>query len=248
MACKEKNKVLPYLLGELHDQGREPFQDHVEMCEECDEIFKAFEETGKLLRKRTFRKVPARLADNCLRRIRMKSSHQRKSYRFEAMLDRFTLWPQPVWRWALLVVIFFGGLGLGKILFDPPTWFERYDKLTSNNSSLNDLNENRALRNYLLSVETLFLNLSNMDDPSLLDDKEWEMEMEITREVLHRTREVKNHFENRDQELYHLVTEIEWVLEDVIGTAEIDLAELSADVRQTIDARQILTKIHGFIS
>lgn len=248
MACKEKNKVLPYLLGELHDQEQEPFQNHVEMCGECDELYKGFEETGKLLQKRVFRKIPAGLADNCLRRIRMERSHPRKASRFETLLDRFTLWPHPAWRWALIVVVFFGGLGLGKILFDPPTWFERYNQLSSNNSPLNDLNENRALRNYLLSVETLFLNLSNMDDPSLLDDKEWEMEMEITREVLHRTREVKNHLENRDQELYQLVTEIEWVLEDVIGTAEINLAELSADVRQSIDERQILTKIHGFIS
>jgi hypothetical protein len=43
-----------------------------------------------------------------------------------------------------------------------------------------------------------------------------------------------------------LVTEIEWVLEEVVEAAELDFAGLAEDIRRTIGDRRLLVKIHGF--
>jgi hypothetical protein len=248
MACEKKNHVLSDILGELPDEERKTFRKHATTCMECKELLKEFEETQQLLERRALPEAPEDLVEGCLRKIGKENRHTTRASVFGRLLNRLAWWQEPAWQWAVLVIVFCGGLGLGKILFDPPTWVERYGKLVRNRPMQNSVNENRSLRNYFLSVETLFLDLSNMDDRSLLDDEEWDMEMDITREVLHRTRQIKNDVKDRNNEIYQLVTEIEWVLEDMLGTEEFDFAGLSKDVRQVIDERQLLTKIHEFIS
>jgi len=248
MACHDKEKTLSYILGEIVPQEEAPLKDHMGTCQECSTLLDAVEETRQILGKRRLPKEPAGLADRCMQKIQTEHPDKRKASRSWSPLDRLLIWPVPVRRWAFITVVFCLGIGFGKVLFNPPTWLERYEYLFNNETIFDDGNPNRVLHNYLLGVETLFLNLSNMDDPSLLNDDEWEMEMDVTRKMLHRTRQIKNRVEREDDALYHLVNEIEWVLDDIIGTAEINLAGLSRDVRETIDKQQLLTKIHGFIS
>ena len=244
MACKQQEKVVSFVLGELSHQNRERFREHAESCPECHQFLQEFEETGKIIGTRTLPSAPAGLIDDCLLRIRRAGQNRKAS-----IVERF-FHPRlrPGLQWAAIIVVFFMGLGLGKLLFKPPTWLGRYGRLAQNRTAIHHINDNRALRSYLLSVEMLFLDLSNMDDPALLDDDEWDMEIQITREILQRTRQIKNSLGDRDHQLYQLVAEIEWVLEDVLGTANIDVAGMPTNVRQAIDDQQLLTKIHEYIS
>ena len=248
MACRMKKQVLPYFLGELCEEEKEVIQNHVETCPECGGLLEEFEETGRLLKRRMFPELPDGVAKECLQKIGSETRPWRGASVLEKLLDRFTLRPKVVWRWAVLVVVFCSGLCLGKFLFDPPTWLERYERMVRSREMSGRIDENWSLRNYLLSVETLFLDLANMDDPALLDEEDWIMEREIAHEILSRTRRMKDVAEDGNPELYRLVLEIEWVLEDVLGSAEVNLADLSKDVRQSIDERRLLAKIHNYIS
>ena len=232
------------MLGELSLQNSEQFHEHVEHCPECHQLLQEFEETGKILGNRTLPSAPDGLVGDCLLRIRKAGRDQKASIAERFFLPRL----RPGLQWAAIIVVFFMGLGLGKLLFQPPVWLERYGRLAQNRAASLPIDDNRAMRSYLLSVEMLLLDLSNMDDPALLDDDEWDMEIQITREILQRTRQIKNRLGDGDRRLYQLVAEIEWILEDVLGTANIDVAGLPPDVRRAIDDQQLLTKIHEYIS
>ena len=244
MSCKQRENVVSFVLGELSHHNSEQFHEHVKHCPECHQLLQEFEETGKILGSRTLPNAPNGLIGDCLLRIR-RSGRDRKA----SIVERFFL-PRlrPGLQWATIIVVFSMGLGLGKLLFQPPAWLERYGRLAQNRETFLPIDDNRAMRSYLLSVEMLLLDLSNMDDPALLDDDEWETEIQITREMLQRTRQIKNRLGDGDRRLYQLVAEIEWVLEDVLGTTNIDVAGLPPDVRRAIDDQQLLTKIHEYIS
>jgi hypothetical protein len=244
MACKQREDVVSFVLGELSHQNSEPFHEHVKHCPECHQLLQEFEETGNILGSRTLPSAPDRLVDDCLLRIRRAGRDQKASIVERFFLPRF----RPGLQWAAIIVVFFMGLGLGKLLFQPPAWLERYGRSAQNRAVFLPIDDNRAMRSYLLSVEMLLLDLSNMDDPALLDDDEWDIEIQITREILQRTRQIKDRLGDGDRRLYQLVVEIEWVLEDVLGTANIDVAGLPPDVRRAIDDQQLLTKIHEYIS
>jgi len=244
MACKQRENVVSFVLGELSHQNSEPFHEHVKSCPECHQLLQEFQETGKILGIRTMPSAPDGLVGDCLLRIRNAGQDRKASIDERLFLPRL----RPGLQWATIVMVFFMGLGLGKLLFQPPVWLERYGRLAQNQVAFLPIDDNRAMRSYLLSVEMLLLDLSNMDDPALLDDDEWNTEIQITREMLKRTRQIKNRLGDGDLRLYQLVAEIEWVLEDVLGTANIDVAGLPPNVRRAIDDQQLLTKIHEYIS
>jgi hypothetical protein len=248
MNCKERDKVLSYILGELEQKAAVLFQKHVKACSDCRKLIREFQETGQILKNRTLPKVPVELEKKCLREIKKITRSRSKASLFEGVMTRLPLGLKPAMQWALIVIVFCGGVGLGKLLFDTPGWLRIPDRLTPSGSILTSGDENRALHNYLLSVETLFLDLSNMDDPVLLDKEEWSHQMQIARRALNRTRQIKKYTEIGDQPLHQLLTEIEWALEDILTTASIDMAGLTQDFRQTIGESKLLTKIHGFIS
>ena len=247
MACKEREKVLTYFLGELEQEAAVPFEKHLEVCSDCRNLIREFQETAQILQNRTLPKAPVELEKKCLREIKKITQSRSKASLFDGVLTRLPLGLKPAMQWALIVIVFCGGVGLGKLLFDTPGWLIP-DRLTPSGSILTSNNENRTLHNYLLSVETLFLDLSNMDDPVLLNNEEWNHQMQIARKALNRTRQMKKYTEIVDQPLHQLLTEIEWALEDILTTASIDMAGLTQDFRQTIGKSKLLTKIHGFIS
>jgi hypothetical protein len=244
MACKQRENVVLFMLGELSHQNRNQFKEHVNRCPECHQLLQEFQETGKILQGRTLPSAPDGLVGDCLLRIRRSGQNRKVSIVERFFQPRF----RPGLQWVAIFMVFFMGLGLGKLLFQPPAWLERYGKLAQNQVAFLPIDDNRATRSYLLSVEMLLLDLSNMDDPSLLDDDEWDMEIQITQEMLQRTRQIKNRLGDGDRRLYQLVAEIEWVLEDVLGTANMEMAGLPPDVRRAIDDQQLLTKIHEYIS
>lgn len=248
MTCKKKQRVLSFFLNELREEEAETFKDHLRTCSECGELLEEFETTERFLKSRPLPKVPTGLEKNCLRRIDLETREWRRESVFEKLFNRLIWRPKPVWRWAVLVFVFCGGFGLGKLVFDDSNWLEKYKRMIRGEVVSGDIHEGRYLHNYLLSVETHFLNLSNMKNPTLLDKEDWKVEMEVTREILRRTRRMKEAVLDGDPDLYQLVTEIEWVLEDVLHTPKLELAGLSKDIRQNIDERRLLTKIHGYIS
>lgn len=248
MICKEREKVISYVFGELEHEAAVPFKKHVEACSDCRKLIREFRETGQILQNRTLPKVPVELEKKCLRGIEKITQSRSKASLFEGVLTRLPLGLKPAMQWALIVIVFCGGVGLGKLLFDTPGWLKIPDRFTASGSIFTSADENKQLHNYLLSVETLFLDLSNMDDPALLDDEEWNTQMQIARKALNRTRQIKKYTEIGDQPLHQLLTEIEWALEDILTTASIDMAGLTQDFRQTIGESKLLTKIHGFIS
>ena len=248
MECPRTKRVLSYALGEYHDEERKAFRDHVESCSECRELLKAFEATEQLLKMRTLPEAPAKLKRECLRRIDVEAKSRGNATAFRRLWNGLLWRPQPAGRIAVLVVVFCSGLGLGKLLFDQPSWLDRTRRMVQNGSMFETLDNNRVLRNYLLSVETHFLNLSNMENPVLIHREDWDAEMKFTQEILKRTRKMKEIVRHKNLELYQLVSEIEWVLEDVIRTPELELADLSKELRRDIDERRLIAKIHGFIS
>ena len=247
MACKEQNTILSYILGEFPDEDRERVEAHAQDCGSCAEMMGALETTDRMLRTRKSLSIPKNLATSCIRAIDEEEKRRNVSSGIQESLLGRLLTPAPAWRFAVLVIVFLGGLGAGKLLFDSPTWIDKYASLLNPSEDAQVLSEERAIRNYLLSVETLFLGLSNMESTAVLDEEEWELELEVTNEILKRTRRIKRILEDRDPELYQLVGEIEWVLEDIVGTSGWEFADLSRDVRQQIDERRLLMKIHVHI-
>ena len=242
MACKEENKILAYVLGELSEKDRERVEAHVQGCASCEALMEHVDAADRVLRGRKPAGVPEGLAASCIQAIDEEAGRAPRKVRFEIpFLGR--LFPvSPVWQFAVLLLVFVGGIGAGKVLFDSPTWLEQYGRLAPSENT-QELSEGRMIRNYLLSVETLFLGLSNTESAAFLDEEDWEAELEVTREVLRRTRRMKRVLEEKNPELYQLVGEIEWVLEDIVGTSGWEFADLSSDVRQEIDERRLLMKI-----
>lgn len=248
MSCREQNRVFDYLLGELPEADRKHVEVHVEQCDACRSLSEEFGMTDRALRARKTSPIPEGLASSCARFIddRTRTASEPRRLRLDDSWIRRLLVPSPAWRFAVLVVVFLGGMGAGKLLFDSPSWMERIGRLIPSEAS-QEISEGRSIRNYLLSVETLFLGLSNMESAGLLDEEDWEMELEVTREVLKRTRRMKRILEERNPELHQLVGEIEWVLEDIVGSSGWEFVEVSRDVRREIDERRLLMKIHVHI-
>ena len=246
MVCKKEKLVVPYILGELDTDVREAFLDHIRGCEHCGSLVKDLQDTEQIMAQRRLPQMPAGLLSRCLGRIREQEYSGSKASVLSRFRKGFTWRHIPVWQWASFIIIFCAGLGIGKLFFDTPTWLQKYHIKLQSNSEPETVNKSRYLKNYLLSVETLFLDLSNMEDPSLIGSDEWKMELEIARGILKRTRQIKQTAQNQNDELYQLVTEIEWVLEEVVEAAELDFAGLAEDIRRTIGDRRLLVKIHGF--
>jgi hypothetical protein len=244
MACKDEKYILSYCLGELESGEHHRLRQHLKTCPACGDLLREFQETGKLLRQRPRPRAPKGLTADCLQKIKNIGQDIRPSKFNLSWVPR----SMPALRWATLIAVFCAGLGLGKLIFNPPTWMEKYGRFVQSQIDMNPVDEHRQLRSYLLSVETLFLDLANMDNPAFIGEEEWKLEMDVTREILTRTRQMKHRLRDTDAELLRLVTEIEWVLEEIVGTGRNNLAGMSDDVRQTIDQGQLLTKIHGYIS
>lgn len=245
MACREESKVFAYTLGELSGEHRERVEAHTQRCSSCAALLEDLAAADHDLRVRNVPRVPAGLVSSCIRAIDEETGRKSRGLRFEfPSLGRFFT-PAPVWRFAVLLFVFLGGIGAGKLLFDAPTWLERYRSLNPPEHS-QEMSEGRMIRNYLLSVETLFLGLSNTENAAI-PEEDWEAELEVTREVLKRTRRMKRLLEHRNPELYRLVGEIEWILEDIVGASGWEFAGLSNDVRREIDERRLLMKIHVHI-
>ena len=66
--------------------------------------------------------------------------------------------------------------------------------------------------------------------------------------MLIRNRQIKGIAEKEDPLLFSLLVEIEWVLEDVVGTSSAEMVEMASDIQQDIDESRVLSKIHHFIS
>ena len=246
-ACSQE-KIFSYLLGEFSGEELEAFQKHVSGCPECAQLLATYETTDRLLKTREPVPVPKALGKACIQTVTQLTCEEREASPLRRLFEGVYRQPFPAWRVAAVAAVFLLGLGLGKIVFDRPTWTEKYGRFARANGVSDQIDDGRALRNYLLSVETLFLDLSNMEIAAFLDEEEWEAELELTREVLRRTRELSRIMEGRNPELFQLMTEIEWVLEEIVGTEGWELAELSKDFQRSIGERRLLMKIHGYIS
>lgn len=244
MACQEKNKIDTYYLGELAGKERKAFEDHIQTCTTCREAVQALLEIRSILNRRTLPKPPRHLAKTCKRTIEFSEKQTDAAPGIDKWYNRWVLSGQRI-QWAAAVVIFCAGLIAGKVLFSPG--IETHYSAVVKNTAQSRMDA-RQVRNYLLSVEMLLLDLSNLEHPAAMDRDEWAMQIQIAGEMLSRTDRVKQFEENRNPALYHLLVEIEWVLEDVVGTPSMDMADMATYIKGSIEENQLLSKLHHYIS
>lgn len=240
MSCKHSEFILTYLYDEMEQDKRIQFQQHLDNCATCQQIVTEYEQTNALLRKRTMPAIPPNLYQSCLYKI---DTIKNKSAWYATIFEKIFLRPKLAWQFAVLLLVFTAGLGIGKMVFAPPVWLQNY-KL--NLSSTEKINQKQLIRNYLLSVEILLLDLTNLE--TQLNKNELQTELEVTKQVLNRTNHIKKLVQQSDTQLYQLLIDIEWVLEDVIDTPDFDLDNIPRYVQKTIEKQNILDKIHLFIS
>lgn len=246
MKC-EQEKLMVYIRGELSKTESQHLEDHIDQCTSCDGILAELKDVDSLLSTRSMPTPPDSLIVDCLKKLPGESTENKKSRSAFSFFERFFNGPRPIVRWAFVAIVFFVGLGSGKLLFSPPNWAAKYSKLVKNESIEARLVESKVLRHYFLSVQTLLLDLSNRDDLDPLST-DLSYEKDFTREILQNTRKIKAASKENDAELYQLVSEIEFVLEEIMGTTQYQLAGFSDEVRETIEEKQILTKIQDHIS
>lgn len=244
MSCITEKRMIEFVAGEADGAHAEKIRHHIEHCPQCERLFEEIRTVDGLLRNRDEIEVPGGLARRCIG-----SLPREKRAREWIVPDLFPGGrSRRAFQWAFVVFVFFIGLGAGRLLFRQSTWTAKYGNRLRNGQLLNGGDESQVVRNYLLSVETLLLDLSNMNDAKFYNTDEWKVEMEVTREVMARTRKMKEATKDRYPELHHLVTEIEWVLEEVLVTPARDLAGISRDVQRSVEELRLLPKIHYLIS
>jgi len=244
MNCSEKKNINAYYLNELTDSEREHFEAHIQVCKECGNAVQALFETRNILSRHQRPAPPRHLARDCIRAIETMSSQSTASTVNEKWYERW-LQPVPRLQWAAAVVVFCAGLLLGKVIFSPA---EETRYPLSVYHSTQEKMDPRQVRNYLLGVEMLLLDLSNLEYPSTVDSDEWTMQLQIAEEMLLRTHQVKQFTENRNPTLYHLLVEIEWILQDVAGTPSMEMADMASYIRGSIEENQLLSKLHQYLS
>ena len=244
MSCITEKQLIDYVTGELAGKKADHIREHLNHCPQCDALHREMLGVDGVLRHRNFPPVPAGLARRCIDALPRKDR-----VRGSIGLDLWTgVRSRRAVQWAFVVLVFFIGLGTGKLIFQQPTWAAKYGNQLKNGVLTRGGDNSQIVRNYLLSVETLLLDLSNMNDAKFLNKDEWKLEMEVTREVMAWTGKLKETTRDRYPELHHLVTEIEWVLEEVLVTPSRDLAGFSRDVQRSVEELRLLPKIHNLIA
>jgi hypothetical protein len=249
MTCPFEKQVISFITNELQEKERVHFLQHLKTCSGCDTLVHDFQETSRSLQRRVLPDLPDSLTKACMETVLKEFSAKKTKPAFRLFRLPFSGQPfGPAIRCAFVLVIFFFGLGFGKLLFAPPNWLKQYEKIMHRKIAYNKLDDTRYLRNYFLNVETFLLEMANLEDPSKIDDEDWKMEMKIASHILHRTRQIKHMAETQNEELHTLLADIETVIEDVIDTPKQEFAYFSHGIQNTIDESRLLTKIHGFIS
>ena len=244
MACKEEKKVMVYYLGELSDHESSDFQSHLQTCMTCQNVLTELEDTHHLLNLRPSIRSPKNLAKACMHHVEQDAFPDRLYRKKENRPVRLFPFSVPVLRWAAVVVIFCCGLLMGRLIFSPPKANILYSDLDQPHAYV----DQRQIHNYLLGVETLLLQLSNLDYKMFVDKEDWTLHSEMAQKMLIRNRQIKGIAEKEDPLLFSLLVEIEWVLEDVVGTSSAEMVEMASDIQQDIDESRVLSKIHHFIS
>lgn len=244
MACDKRNQIEAFFLGEIPDNQQDMLARHVEKCPECRSLIESYRRIRGIIAQRPRPDLPAHLEKKIRRRIDEISPVKRPAGSNAVWRGLFPVFPRPAFQWGALVTTFCLGLFLGKMLFAPPDWSAIYSKIQKEDPGKAAHMEARYLKNYLLGVETLLLDISNMDPTTAYSKDDWEIEASISSEMLRRTRELKRSVEKKDPALYYLLMEIEWILEEMTLTQDTDLADLASEIQD----QQILSKIHGFLS
>ena len=244
MKCKNETKILAYLLDELDKTKHQKLEAHLQTCEHCQAVYQKLKETHDQIQVRLVPAPPHHLVKKCIQTIRVKTKHHSHSHLWN-LFSVFERNPKPLLRWALLIVVFGTGLGLGKIIFDTPQWSKSPGRWISN-SFVGGRQNRSSLRQYLLSVETLLLDISNVQY-SELEENNWDIEMEITQKILQQTVQIKTQIQD-NPDLLQLVTDIEWVLEDMLDSMDYEMAGMPETVRQTIQEQRLLSRLYVFMS
>jgi hypothetical protein len=244
MPCNEWEKIQDFWTGDMEEQDRRACKRHLKECASCRERLRALREVEATLKTREEMAVPGDLE----MRIRKSIPGKVRVSRRLPVLKPFLEIPgrRRVLGWAgALVCVFLLGLGSGKLLFDRESGSGPLARIDRTSLTADP---QRFLRNYFLSVETLFLDLSNMEDPEHWNAEEWAMEVDLAREMLHRTREIQLSRLVEDVQMIRLLNDIRSVLEEMTGSYTLDRTTLTRNVREAIDNRHLLMKINGFMS
>ncbi len=243
MSCPEEKNVALLCAGALAPGEKERILRHIGSCGACSALQAQFGAADRLLRSRKEVRIPDGLARMCVKRIgaSVPSPVQRPGFASVGSYRKLRLAFA-----AGMALIFLAGLAAGKFILGDSS-FGRRHSVTGMLRTPETADETRKVKYYLIGVEALFLDFSNMEDPGLLEKDEWKSQMDLCRKVLKQTGRVKAMAEN-DMELLRLVNEIEWVLTDILGRMELDLAYSTNDLARDIHDQKLINRIHEYVS
>ena len=101
-------------------------------------------------------------------------------------------------------------------------------------------------RHYLVSVQTLLLDVSNMEGN--VDEANWKLERELIGRLIRRTKDLRGRSGGLDAEVVQFLADVEWILEDLVAAPPREIAERSKEVKQSIEERRLMDRIRGLIS
>ena len=231
-------------MGLLPEEDREACVRHIQTCPHCAKHYREYGLTDRILAARSEIQVPTDLEKQCLSGYSCHADPRRGPVSFHRRLA--PVFQVPAFKWTFVMLIFVCGIGAGLFLRDGG-FSQREASTIGMLRTPETLKESRTVRNYLISVEALFLNLDNMEGPETFAGAEWEVEVKFARAMLEKTSDIKAMARN-DEELLKLVNEIEYILKNMLNRIELKLNDMPRYLARDIRNHKLIPRIHEYIS
>jgi hypothetical protein len=245
MKCNKKSKALLYLFDQLEKSEYDIYKKHMESCAACQLFLYELQQTQKIMQSRSYPEIPEDLIKTSIRLVRDESKSKKNPLLFKTKKKRFIPFLRPSWQMAVLFLVFLIGFGIGKIGLSPVAWRNSFYLISQSHGNRRNA---AVLQDYLLGVETLFLDLSNREKNLLIEEEEIRKEILLTHDALKKTKKIKKIIKDKDTQLFQLILEIEWVLEEILFSVQQDKNNFSKDAREKLEEYPLLVKIYHYTS
>ncbi len=242
------------LYGELSDDQKRRFEDHLHSCRECSRAFAEYQSVLGIMGQRRRDMPDEAFWESFWPRLAARLKHTAPVA--EPLRQRWRHWlrhvqPMPAWSLRLAAAVALVGLGLllGRVYFGAPpsTTSEWTRKGSASRTEAQPASavELRAQR-YIERSKVLLLGLVNFDpkteDPAVLDLRR---QQQVSRVLVREAAVLKSELSGPDQQrLRRLVEDLEVILLQIAGMeSRYDLPAIDL-VKSGVDRRAILLKIN----
>ncbi len=239
MNCTFHDQALKYAFGSCGESEKAVIKNHLENCGKCRDMVNDILSAEAMLPERHWPIVSRKLSGRIIKA--MPYARKRKKHVI-SLKNPVLAYRHPAFQAAFIIIIFISGMLFQRKLADSN--FNQNRIL--NDQSVEVIRDNQFLHNYLLDAQVLLLDYANISGKRLTQE-EWEFQIYITRQTLETTRLVKAQITNGNAPLIRLINEIEWVLEDVIYSDQIQPADKAKNAMESINKNHLLSKIRGYI-